>query len=145
MNLKSIYRTFFEIRYFKLLIKKYGQSLLPGRYMLYPSMRAIALDSASVLDSANKYFDIKTSPSKTTALISGINKTSYYKNSNKSQGEKYEAIYSANNIDAVREIKLFSFSRNEILTVCTGKEAYDKQFDEYNSFKDYFAMPIRSQ
>ena len=141
MDLKKIRQNLHEIRYFKRLICRYGESLLPGRYCLFPSMRAIVLDNESSMANAKPYFYRDKAESNTSALIAKINKLGYYYNRKSGDTKKYEAIYSANNYDKVREIKLFSFQRNEILTICTCSEDCQKQISEYTALHTFFDMP----
>lgn len=141
MNLKKLKQTLHEIRYFKKIIKKYGDFLLQGRYRLFPSLRAIVNDNAQSVEKAKPYFEKNKGASKTASLINKINKTNYYFNKRKCALGKYEAVYSANNYDKVREIKLFSFAQKEILTVCTDKKTCGKQILQYETLHNYFGMP----
>ena len=109
MNIKNLRHILHEMRHFKRLVKKYGKSLYEGRYRLFPSMRAIVLERKESIEQAKPYFDKKIGASKKTALISKANALGYYRNRKRGDGEKYEAIYAANNYDKIREIKLFSF------------------------------------
>jgi len=138
-RVKQVKRVLGEICYFKRLLKTYGEHLLPGQYYLFPGLRAIAATRS--LEKAKTYFGKKAKPSKTQKLISAINGTNYYRNKRQSNLETYEAVYSANNYDKVREIKLFSFERNEILTFCTCEQARQKQLEEYEGLRGYFGMP----
>ena len=65
----------------------------------------------------------------------------FFKNKNKRSTEDYEAVYIANNHDEIREIKLFSFIRRKILTVCTSSAEMDKQICQYNDFGKAYNMP----
>lgn len=140
-RIKQVYRVLHEVRYFKRIIKTYAQSLFPGRYYLYPSLRAIALNRPESRQRADAYFVKNTQPGKLVQMMSRLNETNYYCNRQDSQLEKYEAVYSANNYDKIREIKLFSFTRKEILTVCTCEEDRQKQLAEYEKLHAYFKMP----
>ena len=141
MWLKRIKSILYEVRYLKKTIKKYGDSLLQGRYILFPSMRAMVADNTASLENAKPYFEKKSSSSKMQRLISKLNQSKYYFNKNKGSSKKYEALYVANNYDKIREIKLFSFERKEILTICTSAEACIKQISEYEKWHKYFKMP----
>ncbi len=141
MSLKSIKHILREMRYFKCLIRRYGKSLYQGKYRLFPSMRAIVLEGEDSIERATPYFEKKIVASKKTALIDKVNALGYYRNRKKGSGDLYEAIYSANNYDKVREIKLFSFERKRILTVCTSKEARNTQLAEYEALHEAFGMP----
>ena len=65
----------------------------------------------------------------------------YYKNNNKRSDEEYEAFYIANNYDRIREIKLFSFKNNKILTVCTSADEAKKQLEQYETLAKNYNMP----
>lgn len=140
-SLKQIKRVFSEICYFKRLLNRYAEFLLPGRYSLYPTLRAIVADNPASKEKAKPYFDKKTSVSKSAKLILKANQLGFFRNKKGGDLEKFEAIYSANNYDAVREIKLFSFERKEILTVCTCAEACQRQLQEYAALHEFFGMP----
>ena len=141
MSIKRILQIFHEIRYFKKIINIYGKSLVQGQYQLFPSMRAISANNPDTIAIATKYFGREIPQSKTTALISKINQSNYYNNRNRNTGRLFEAVYSANNYDKNREVKLFSFQRNEILTICVSPEVCNKQIDEYNLLHNCFNMP----
>ena len=141
MNFKGIRRTVHELLYFKKIIKQYGAQLLPGNYYLFPSMRAIAADNPDSMECAKLYFEKKKAASKATALITKLNQSSFYHNRQKSDLEKYEAVYVANNYDKVREIKLFSFQRKQILTICTSAQICRQQLEEFQQLHSYFSMP----
>ncbi len=141
MRLKTIKLVLHEIRYYKKLIKQHGDSLLPGHYVLFPNMRAIVADNAFSMKKARTYFKNATPSKRTLKLILKLNQTNYYFNKNKGESKKYEALYAANNYDKVREVKLFSFQRKEILTLCTSEEECRKQVLEYEKWHSYFKMP----
>lgn len=146
MNFERMKQISFEIRYIRKLIKKYGESLLTGRYRMYPSMRAIVADKEQSIKSADPYFDKGKKVTRLTELINVLNKANCFYNRKNSSAEKYEAIYSANNYDDVREVKLFSFERKKILTICVSTEDCEKQLSEYERLHEYFGMPtVRKQ
>ena len=142
MDLKVVKHNLKELRYAKGLLKKYKSFLVSGRYYLFPSKRAISLNDEKILNQAKVYFTKDIKSSKTTWIISKLNKTDFFSVRNKSKTAlKYQALYSANNFDKVREVKLFSFDRKEILTFCTSAKAKEKQILEYEQFGKYFNMP----
>jgi len=141
LNFNRTKQILHELFYFKKLLKKYRKSLRGGQYRLFESVRAIALNDPEIMASAKKYFDKKVSPSKTTAIVAKLNSRGFYKVKAKGDWDKFDAIYSANNHDKKREIKLFSFERKEILTVCTSAEACKKQLNEYEKWHSCFGMP----
>ena len=130
-----------ELFYFRKLINKYGNSLLPGQYYLFPDMRAIAADRPETIERANAYFAKKRPSSKLTRLIGKLNQVGFYCNKNRNSEGVYEAVYSANNYDKIREIKLFSFQKQQILTICTSEVACEAQLEEYARWHKWFAMP----
>lgn len=140
-RIKHVMYVLHEVVYFKKLIDKYKDSLLPGRYRLLPGLRAMSADNPASLKKAEQYFVKNTKSGITDKLVSKINQSDYYKNKTNGAAKKYEAIYSANNYDKIREIKLFSFARQEILTVCTCEETQKKQLAEYGFLHKWFPMP----
>jgi len=137
-NLKLILR---EIRYFKNLIKKYGIILKKGKYRLFPSRRAVVLENKYSIEKATPYFSKNIKKYKLLIFIELLNKLGYFRNANRNSYEEYEAIYSANNFDKVRELKFFSFERKEILTICTSRDKFLKQLSEYEQLNGCFNMP----
>ena len=145
MRLRTIKRILHEIRYYKKLIKKYGDSLLPGHYVLFPNMRAIVADNAFSIESAKAYFKNEMPSGRILKLISKLNESNYYFNKKQATSKRYEALYAANNYDEVREVKLFSFQRKEILTLCVSNEDCKKQILGYKKWQPYFKMPTVSK
>lgn len=140
-RIKHINRVINEIFFFKKLIKRYGNCLMPGRYRLLPGMRAVVADNPASMENAKPYFYKKIAKGKTETLAAKLNKMGYYRNRGRQSSGTYEAIYVANNYDKMREIKLFSFERKEILTVCINEDVCKKQLAEYDSLHRWFAMP----
>jgi len=140
-RIKQMRRIFRELRYLKRILNTYGGSLRPGSYQMFPSMRAIAAVDSDVLKNADRYFAKNIQVGITQKMIAKINKTSFYCNKKCGATELYDAVYVANNYDKVREIKLFSFDRKEILTVCTSAKEQEKQITEYEKLHRWFGMP----
>ncbi|MBE6667454.1 MAG: hypothetical protein E7607_03990 [Ruminococcaceae bacterium] len=141
MNVKTVIKTYRELKYLRSVIKRYGDSLAPGKYYLFSSMRAMAHDIPETMDEAKKYFDKKRAKSKLTSLISKLNNTKYFYNKNKASDGRYGAVYTANNYDKDREVKLFSFKEKKILTICTSEKVCKKQIDQYKDLGNAFNMP----
>lgn len=128
-----------EITYLRSIIKCYGGSLEQGRYHLFDNFRSMCLVGSK--DKAAIYFDREKSTPKKVSIVKKLNKLGYYKNSNKKTTAEYEAFYSANNFDRIREVKLFSFKRGKILTLCTSQNEAEKQLSQYNTFSSAYNMP----
>lgn len=138
MQLNSIIYTFKEACYMRSLVRRYGDSLAPGNYLLFENFRFLSLDSQK--NSAEKFFGNKSTSPKKAKFIRWLNKTQFFRNAKKNTSAEYEALYSANNFDAVREVKLFSFKRKKILIVCTSAEEAEAQLSLYDTLS--FAYPL---
>ena len=138
MKLKAVADIIREISYLRSIIKRYGGSLENGRYHLFDSFRAM-----SVIESGERafaYFGRAKAGPKKVRVARALNKIGYFKNKTKTTAE-YEALYSANNYDKVREVKLFSFKRGKILTLCTGQSEAEKQLSQYEALSHAYDMP----
>ena len=141
MRIKTILDLFGEARYMRSIIKRYGDSLARGKYYMFSNFRSMSLDKPEVRAVANKYFIKGKIPARTAKVANALNKSGYFRNKNKNSTEEYVALYSANNYDKVREIKLFSFDRQRILTICVSAADMQKQLDEYHLFGTSYSMP----
>ena len=141
MDIKRIFTITNQLRYLKSIIHIYGDSLKKGKYFMFGGYRALSYNSDDVLGRAAAYFEKSRKSGKLATLVSKINKTSYFYNSNKNSSEEYEAIYTANNYEKIREVKLFSFSKNKILTVCTSEQEMKKQLEQNQKFGWAYNMP----
>lgn len=138
MKLKTVIDIIQEISYLHSILKRYGGSLEKGRYHLFNSFCAMSLQESK--DKAAIYFGKAKSSSGKTRAAGVLNKIGYFKNNRRTTAE-YEAFYSANNFDKIREIKLFSFKRGKILTLCTSGFEAEKQFEQFNRFSSVYNMP----
>lgn len=141
MRIKNVLRIVSEIRFIKSALRRYSGSLARGRYYQHNSFRALSLDESSTREKARLYFDMNDAGSRKVAIAKKLNSIGYYKNNNKNSTEEYEAFYIANNYDKKREIKLFSFKNNKILTICTSAEEADKQIEQYERLSGAYNMP----
>lgn len=141
MRVRYILRTIEQIRYLRLTIRRYGDSLKKGKYFMFNGYRALSNDSSESLNRAKVYFEKTKKLTKIDVLAMKINNTRYFYNSNKNSSEEYDAVYTANNFDKTREIKLFSFSENKILTICTNENERKKQIEQYENFGTAYNMP----
>lgn len=141
MGIKTVKKILREFKYLKSVIKMYGDSLIPGNYVVFPSRRALSLNDADSLSCAKAYFDKNKSIGKLAYLVNFVNNINYFKNKSKNSSNIYEAIYTANNYDEVREVKLFSFKEKKILTLCTGEASYNEQIKQYEDFGRGYNMP----
>jgi hypothetical protein len=138
-QLKMLAHYFRECSYLKSVLKQYSASMRPGKYRLFPSMRAMALHEPQVLNRAETYFAKKDYSQRTRCIVSFLNRL--YGFTNDKQTGCYEAIYTANNYDKIREVKLFSFSEKRILTICTSELVCAEQISQYEKWHRAFKMP----
>ena len=141
MKIKSAVEIIKEIHYLRSLMKRYGDSLARGKYYLFDSFRSMSLDSAETKNVANVYFGRAKSTKRKMNIAKLLNKYGCFRNKNRKTTSEYEALYSANNFDKKREIKLFSFKNKRILTICTSQEEFEKQILHYNILKQAYNMP----
>lgn len=141
MRIRSALNILREIKYMKSVIKRYGDRLSKGKYILFDGFRAMALNDSATLNRAHPYFDKPGIRPRMASIAAKLNKFGYYSNNNNKTTSEYEAFYTANNYDKVREVKLFSFKRNKILTVCTSAADAEKQIKQYNNFGNTYSMP----
>ncbi len=130
-----------ETRYLKGVLKQYGDRLSAGKYHLYEGFRCMALEEPDVRERSDLYFHKIVQNTRMAALARKLNKAGYYTNKNQKTTGEYEAFYTANNFDKVREVKLFSFRRNRMLTICTSPEEAEKQLGQYETFGGAYPMP----
>ncbi len=140
MKFKNALKLMKEVKYLYSLLKRYGGSLVNGRYYIYSSFRAMTLDEKQSRERSYAYFNKSNVNHRLANIAKFINKTGCFYNRKKSTAE-YDAIYTANNYDKLREIKLFSFRRNKILTICTSPFELDKQLTQYECFRASYNMP----
>lgn len=138
MGLKTFLRYVKQLRFMRATMKKYAPYMRSGTYFLFSSMRALASRDDDSLAAAKQYFIHHT---KTTEnrLVAFANKHDLFK-VKKGSGE-FEAIYVANNHNKKREVKLFSFQRKKILTVCVSEEENENQLQEYELLHKAYGMP----
>ena len=142
MKLKTVLFILGEIRYLRSIVKKYAELLSPGKYRLFPGFKSMALDAPETLECAQAYFNKPGVNTKMASLADKLNKIGYFKNRSKRSSAKYEAFYTANNHDKVREVKLFSFTRGKILTICTSKAEAERQIEQYKLLCGSYNMPM---
>lgn len=138
-KLKMLIHYYRECNYLKKIFKQYGKSLLPGKYKILPNMRAIVINKQNVLNKAQLYFPKREYSKHSIYIVKFLNFLHGFKN--KSLAGSYEAIYTANNYDEIREVKLFSFKGKKILTICVSKHALEKQLALYQKWHKIFRIP----
>lgn len=140
MHLKTIEYYIKQIKFVSSKFSKCKKMLEKGKYKLLSSLRVVLLNETWVEELGTKYFG-GMEGGKTSARVANIvNKFGILKN-NKSKHNLYQAMYIANNDNKDREVKLFSFNKKKIMTICVSKEDYDKQFEIYNSLSKNHNMP----
>ena len=140
MRIKEIKKVLTEINFFRKTLKKYGSVMRRGKYYLFSTMRAAVLNNLEFYNAAVPYFYKKTPDSLRKNLITIINKIGFLNNKQKSE-QKYDAFYVANNYDASREVKLFSFSERKILTICANRNDYSEQVRLYDELGEWYNLP----
>ena len=141
MKIKSVLNIFREIRYMKSVLKAYSDRLSAGKYVLFDGFRAMALNDSQTLTHAHSYFDKPGINPRMASVARKLNKMGYYTNKNKRSTAEYEAFYTANNYDKCREVKLFSFRNQKILTICTSASEAEKQISQYKLYSKAYSMP----
>ena len=139
MRIISLMRFLCHLAYVKRQFNKRKKLLVPGRYILMPSMRSFSLDDPGVFEVAKKYFPQTWHSRVKCFVVSVLNKLGAF--TNRKQGGCYQAMYIANKYDKVREVKLFSFCENKILTICTSSVSFEKQLDQYQRLSFAYSMP----
>ena len=140
MRLNEIKRVLSEILFFRNTLKMYGEVLKKGKYVIFPSMRAMVVDDKTSYDTAKRYFHKNLPKSYRVFLVNKLNAIGFFRNNRKSV-QNYEAFYVANNYDKVRETKLFSFERKKILTICANSEDYLNQIKWHKDKHSFYNMP----
>ena len=145
MRLRTILLRLRQVRYLKFVMQHYGDSLTTGKYRVSDSLRSVVLDNRKIVEQSKKYFykpGISTSKVKIATIL---NKAHIFKNTNTKSSEEYDALYTANNYSDIREVKLFSFKNNSILTICTTTEECEKQLRQYEAYSSIYRMPLVSK
>lgn len=140
MRIKTILRLAQESLYLRRTLARYSGCLARGKYHLFDNFRSMSLADTEQIKKAAVYFG-KEHGGRKGSVAKKLNKIGFFRNNNKNSTGEYTAFYSANNYDKLREVKLFSFDRNEILTVCTCADDCQKQLAEYDQLHAYFGMP----
>ena len=141
MRIKTILRIIKEIKYLKSVLKCYGDSLEKGKYHLFNSFRAMSIDRDESRKTAFEYFNRKSVNPRMANVADKLNSIKFFRNKRRNSTEEYEAIYIANNYDAKREVKLFSFKNEKIMTICTDSKVAEGQMSQYEKYKDSYNMP----
>lgn len=141
MHLKTALYYSREFRYLKSTLRLYGNRLVRGKYRLLDGLRAVSLEDTETLECSQRYFGKARSGGKVFFAVDKLNKWGYYTNKNKKSTQEYEAFYTANNDDKIREVKLFSFKRQKILTICTSASEKQKQLEQTAAFSSAYMMP----
>ena len=141
MRIKTLFKILRELRYICSVLKSHSDSLAVGNYVLLDNFRAMSLNDCVALEASHRYFDKVGTSSRMALIARKLNKIRIFNNKNKKSTEEYEAFYVANNYDKIREVKLFSFKQNKILTICTSAEEAKKQMAQYDLFADSYNMP----
>ncbi len=129
-----------ELWFIKKTMKRHGHLLRRGRYFVYPSMRAVVFCDDTVKRTADSYFGKVKRGGKAAAVVNLLNKSGFFSNRTKST-EEYEAVYIANNYDAVRETKLFAFESGKVLVFCVSEEERQGVLALHDRLRDTYPVP----
>ncbi len=129
-----------ELWIIKKTMKRHGHRLRRGKYYVYPSMRAMVLCDDDTKRMSDCYFGKVKRGGKAAAIVEALNKCGFFYNRVKST-EKYEAVYIANNYDAVRETKLFSFESGKVLVICVSEEERQNVLALNDRLRETYPMP----
>lgn len=140
VRIKTLIRYLKEVSYLRSVLIRYGDSLAQGKYCLFDNFRSMSLATSPQKEKAEVYFG-KASGSKRGSITKFLNRINYYQNKNKKSTEEYTALYSANNYNKQREVKLFSFENKKILTICIDAQETENQLEQYRSFRKAYPMP----
>ncbi len=140
MRINEIKIVLSQLYFLKKTLKKYRKVLKKGNYYMFLTMRAMTLNEQTSMNKAKRYFDKKVPNSVRTSLVHYLNELGFYKNRAGSDNG-YDAFYVANNYDKTREIKLFSFDRRKILTICANSTDFKNQTDWYEKMHTSYNMP----
>ena len=138
MGIKTTVHRVKQLLFMRKMLKQYAPYMKRGKYMLFPSMRALASRDGDSLDNAKQYF-IHHTKTRENRIVSFVNKHTFFRN--KKGNGRYEALYVANNFDKKREVKLFSFAEQKILTICVSEEECEAQLKEYGLLHEAYGMP----
>ena len=141
MHIRSALVVIKDAKYIGSILRKYNEVLAAGKYYLFSSFRAMSLNVPETLKAAERYFSFKKTHPMRIKGANLFNKLGCYINRNKKSTGEYEAFYVANNYDKVREVKLFSFTSKQILTICKDEADKKRQLDEYVMFSHAYNMP----
>lgn len=142
MNIKRMYQLLREFGYLRGVLRRFGDSLVPGRYHLFRTMRSLCHTGEGSMRAARPYFDKnKNAAGKLTSLVDFFNQKGFFSNRNRRASGEYEAIYTANNYDRVREVKLFSFQNKRVLVIPVSAKAREAALSEYRSLSPLYPMP----
>lgn len=141
MKVRSFFRIYNKMKYFRKIFKRYKRILAPGTYHLYPCMRAIALQDDEILEKTDKYFANMNSQYIYQKIAKIMNFVGGFKNK-RSMCFEYQAMYVANNYENDREVKLFSLNNKKILTICSSKKTKDTQLNLYEKLYKIYHLPL---
>ena len=141
MKIKNILAIFKKVRYIKNVLRRYSDRMVKGNYVMHDNFRALALSDEKIISCANSYFVSPNVSPRMVGIARKVNNLNCFVNRNRKTTAEYDAIYTSNNLDKVREVKLFSFKNNKILTICTSQEEKDKQIEQYEWLKNDYNLP----
>ena len=141
MKIKTILGILKEFRYLQSILKHYSDSLVAGKYYLHDNFHTMALKDPEVMEKVQQNFRKSTTNSRVKSLIHAFNKIGFFFNRNRDSVGEYDAFYIANNYDEIRELKLFSFKNNRMLTVCTSQSSMEEQLHLYERLSNSYNMP----
>lgn len=130
-----------QARYIRSILRKYRSALAPGKYYMFDNFRSLCLQSSIIPGETEQFFPVESSTRIRRCTCKVLNVLRYFYIGRGNFEGIYEALYIANNYDKIREIKLFSFKKKKVLTICTSDANATRQLEEYETFGKAYKMP----
>lgn len=141
MKIKNILHILREVKYLRSVLKRYSGRLVKGEYVLLANFRTLSLQNSETFNFANLYLKKPNESSRLAEIAQRFNKKKSFVNRNKKTTAEYDVIYTSNNYDKTREVKLFSSGKKKLLVICTSQEEKAKQLSQYERFNSSYNMP----
>ncbi len=141
MTIKGVMYILHEVTYLRSVLKKYSGRMEKGEYSLRPNFRTLALKETGPLEFSEKYLKKPNESARMGYIASKFNGIKTFVNKNRKTTAEYDLIYTSNNNEKVREVKLFSSKEKKILVICTSPDEKIKQLSQYERFGGSYNMP----
>lgn len=142
MRVKNVFKILKEIKYLRSVLKQYSDRMVKGEYLLLKNFRTISLKNENALDFSKLYFKKPNESARMGQIAQKFNSLKTFVNKNKKTTEEYDIIYTSNNNNKIREVKLFSSKQKKMLVICVSEEEKQKQIKQYERFHSAYNMPL---